>query len=122
VTEGADARVTAVATGRAAEARARALLEAAGLRFVAANVRYRFGELDLVMAEGRTLVFVEVRNRGSMRFGGAAASIDGRKRVRLARAAERYLQQAFGRQEPPPCRFDVIAIEGDTPHWIKAAF
>lgn len=109
------------APGQRAEGRARALLEAAGLAFIAANVRYKVGELDLVMADGETLVFVEVRERASLRFGGAAASIDARKRQRLQRAAERYLQQRAGAR-PPPCRFDVVAFEAGVPHWIKAAF
>lgn len=107
--------------GRRAEGRARRLLEAAGLVFIAANVRYKIGELDLVMADGETLVFVEVRERASLRFGGAAASIDVRKRQRLQRAAQRYLQQRSGAR-PPPCRFDVVAFEAGEPHWIKAAF
>lgn len=114
--------MTTVDLGREAEARARALLEGHGLVFVAGNVRYRFGELDLVMSDRETLVFVEVRDRASSRFGGAAASIDARKRQRLIRAAQRYLQQAFGSRPPPPCRFDVVAIEAGTPHWIRSAF
>lgn len=108
-------------SGQQAEARARSLLEAAGLRFVAANVRYRVGELDLIMRDGETLVFVEVRERGSRRYGGAAASIDWRKQQRLNRAAQRYLLLGFG-SRPPPCRFDVVAFEAGVPHWFKAAF
>ena len=117
----ADTGAAAAAPGRQAETRARALLEAAGLAFVAGNVRYRVGELDLVMRDGGTLVFVEVRERRSLRFGGAAASVDFRKRQRLTRAAQRYLALAFG-PKPPPCRFDVVAFEAGEPHWIKAAF
>ncbi len=114
--------MTTVEAGRSAEARARALLEREGLTFVAGNVRYRFGELDLVMEDGGTLVFVEVRERAGIRFGGAAASIDARKRLRLSRAAQRYLQQAFGSRRVPPCRFDVVAIDAGRPQWIKSAF
>ena len=107
--------------GQRAEARARQLLEAAGLSFVAANVRYRIGELDLVMRDDETLVFVEVRERASLRFGGAAASVDARKRLRLQRAAQRYLQLTYG-ERLPPCRFDVVAFEAGEPHWHKGAF
>ena len=110
-----------LARGRAAEDRARSLLEAAGLAFVAANVRYPFGELDLVMREGATLVFVEVRERATMGYGGAAASVNARKRLRLRRAAQRYLQQ-FHNHRSPPCRFDVVAFEAGDPHWIQGAF
>ena len=104
-----------------AENAARDALLKAGLREVARNVNYRGGELDLVMRDGETLVFVEVRERASRRFGGAAASIDARKRLRLQRAAQRYLQLTYG-ERLPPCRFDVIAFEGGEPHWHKAAF
>ena len=107
--------------GQEAEVRARALLEEAGLVFVASNVRYRVGELDLVMRDGQTLVFIEVRRRASARFGGAAASVDTRKQQRLQRAAQRYLMLTFG-SRPPPCRFDVLAFEAGVPLWIKAAF
>ena len=61
------------AEGARREAQARAHLEAQGLRFRAANVRYRFGELDLVMDAGEMLVFVEVRYRRSGSHGGALA-------------------------------------------------
>lgn len=116
-----EAAVSGDPPGRQAEVRARRLLEAAGLVFVAANVRYRIGELDLVMRDDRTLVFVEVRQRASRRFGGAAASIDAAKQRRIQRAAQRYLQLGFGARLPP-CRFDVVAFEGTEPHWLKSVF
>lgn len=108
--------------GQGAESRARDLLEQSGLRFVAANVRYKVGELDLVMNDGSVLVFVEVRARGSVAFGGAAGSIDRRKRLRLQRAANRYLLQQFGQHAWPACRFDVVAFEPRGPNWIRDAF
>lgn len=109
-------------TGARAEQRARAHLEAAGLRFVAANVRYRLGEVDLVMADGPVAVFVEVRSRRSSAFGGAAASVDGRKQLRVRRAAQCWLQARLGERPWPPCRFDVVAIEAGRLHWLKNAF
>ncbi|MGE0313861.1 MAG: YraN family protein [Lautropia sp.] len=108
--------------GATAEARARAHLQAQGLCFVAANVRYRLGELDLVMRDVDTLVFVEVRSRASMRFGGAAASVDHRKQAKLRRAATLYLQQHYGARAWPACRFDVVAFEAGAPTWIRGAF
>ena len=95
---------------------------AAGLVPVAAKVRYKVGELDLVMRDGQTLVFVEVRARRSMAFGGAAASIDARKQLRLRRAAERYLQVTYGSRTLPPCRFDAVVFEGGRARWIRDAF
>ncbi len=95
---------------------------AAGLVPVARNLRYKVGELDLVMRDGATLVFVEVRARRSLAFGGAAASVDARKQMRLRRAAQCYLQAAFGQRAWPACRFDVVAFEAGEPRWLKAAF
>jgi putative endonuclease len=104
---------------------ARRELERAGLRLRAANVRYRFGELDLVMDDGEVLAFIEVRYRRGSGFGGGAASVDARKRARLARAAAAYLaaNPTLARR---PCRFDVVSIGGDAAapslDWIRNAF
>lgn len=110
------------AEGARREAQARAHLEAQGLRFRAANVRYRFGELDLVMDAGEMLVFVEVRYRRSGSHGGALASIGVAKRQRLWQAAQAYLA-ANPALAHRPCRFDVVAIEGQGPterlHWLQ---
>jgi putative endonuclease len=106
--------------GDAKERLARAYLEHQGLIHVAHNVRCRQGEIDLVMRDGGTLVFVEVRYRRSERFGGASGSIDRRKQARLSAAAAYYLQRYPTRL---PCRFDVIAIgDGDRVDWIRNAF
>ncbi|RMG57313.1 MAG: YraN family protein [Gammaproteobacteria bacterium] len=105
--------------GQAAERRARAHLERHGLRCEAVNWHCRHGELDLVMRDGDTIVFVEVRYRSRAAYGGAAASIDPRKQQKLLRAARHYLA-GLGTQ--PPARFDVVAIEGDRLHWIVDAF
>lgn len=113
------------AIGAQAEQRARAWLEAEGLVFIAANWRAHFhkqaGEIDLVMRDRDTLVFVEVRKRARRDFGGAAASVDGIKQMKLVRAARAYLA-ARVRGPEPPCRFDVVAIEGDRIEWIRDAF
>ncbi len=66
-----------------------------------------------------TLVFVEVRSRRDTSFGGAAASVDATKQRRIVRAAQHYLRQLSAL---PPCRFDVVAIDGDRIEWIPAAF
>lgn len=85
-------------------------------------MRYRGGEIDLVMIDGTDFVFVEVRSRASARFGGAAASVDLRKQRRLALAAQLFLSGRFGPRAWPACRFDVVAIEGERLHWIRSAF
>ncbi|MDO5506263.1 MAG: YraN family protein [Pseudoxanthomonas suwonensis] len=113
------------AEGRRAETTAREHLIAHGLALVAANVRYRGGELDLVMRDGGQLVFVEVRYRRSDAFGGAAASVDAGKQRRLVLAAQLFLQQ-HPRHAALPCRFDVVTVQGPGPvpelHWIRNAF
>ena len=84
-------RSTPAATGRAAEDRALKELSAAGLRLVARNFRCRLGEIDLVMREGDTLVFVEVRQRRSARFGDAAESVTAAKQRKLQAAAALFV-------------------------------
>ncbi|WP_101926220.1 MULTISPECIES: YraN family protein [Luteimonas] len=111
--------------GAAAEARACAHLQAAGLTLVARNVACRGGELDLVMRDGDAVVFVEVRHRRSAFFGGGAASVDAGKRRRLVHAAQQFLQDDRSLRERP-CRFDVVETGGtpDAPtlQWIRDAF
>jgi hypothetical protein len=108
--------------GQKAEQRARTILEQAGLVFIAANVRYKLGEIDLVMREGPIIVFVEVRARASLGWGGAAGSIDGRKQQRIIRAAQLWMQAHCGSHGWPPCRFDVVAFEAGRMNWIQQAF
>jgi putative endonuclease len=128
--------MTATATGldtRVAGARyediALAHLERAGLALVARNFNCRHGELDLVMNDRGTLVFVEVRyRRGSgarTNFGDGIDSVSAAKRAKLVRAASMFLASQ-PRLAQRTCRFDVIAIAGDetTPSldWCKNAF
>lgn len=96
-------------------------LTAKGLRVIERNYRCRLGEIDLVAREGETTVFVEVRQRASSAFGGAAASITAAKRQRLLRAARHYLASL---RTLPQCRFDALLIQGDPPQieWVRNAF
>lgn len=106
--------------GERSETLACRFLEGQGLELVERNWRSRFGEIDLVFREGVTIVFVEVRLRTSAAFGGAAESIDRRKRARLLAAARLYLA---GRRERP-CRFDVVLLKRLDPpdiEWIRDA-
>ncbi|MHB1085722.1 MAG: YraN family protein [Thiobacillus sp.] len=106
--------------GQSAEKRAEAFLESRGLIFIARNWRCRFGEIDLIMQDGATRVFVEVRLRSRNDFGGAAASVTPAKQKKLLAAARQYLTT---QKTLPPCRFDVVALSGDAPpDWIKNAF
>ncbi len=100
---------------------AAAFLRARGLTILERNYRCRLGEIDLVAREGGTTVFVEVRQRASSAFGGAAASITSAKRLKLLRAARHYMSRL---RTLPECRFDALLIEGEPPQieWIRNAF
>ena len=109
-------------TGDAWELKARRWLEGKGLRFVAANVRGRGGEIDLIMKDGQTIVFVEVRYRQSSRFGGAAASVTLAKHQTLLQTAHLWLARHNGSFDTVDCRFDVVAFTGNAIDWLKNAF
>ena len=117
---------TTKSVGDGGEARALAHLLRHGLVLVQRNYRVaagpnaRGGEIDLILRDrDGTLVFAEVRARRDAGFGGAAASIGVVKRRRLVFAAQHFLRTL---RSTPPCRFDVVTIEGDRIEWLKAAF
>jgi putative endonuclease len=119
-------RVTRQERGQAAEDAALAHLQHAGLTLVARNYRVargpgaRGGEIDLILRDrDGTLVFVEVRARADRRHGGAAASIGAAKRASLLLAARHFLARL---RAVPPCRFDVVALDGDELQWLRGAF
>lgn len=116
-------RATTRTRGNAAEDAALAHLRAAGLRLVERNYRTPGrggGEIDLILrAPDGTLVFVEVRSRAVGTHGGAAASVGALKQRRIVLAARHYLLR---HRSPPPCRFDVVAIDGERIDWLPAAF
>jgi putative endonuclease len=112
--------------GEAAETLALALLQRAGLRLVERNYRVargphaRAGEVDLIMRDrDGTLVFVEVRSRATAAHGGAAATVGAAKQRRIVYAAQHYLLRW---PSPPPCRFDVVAVDAGEATWMRAAF
>ena len=112
--------------GDAAEALALRHLLRRGLTLVQRNYRVargpraRGGEVDLIMRErDGTLVFVEVRARRSAAHGGAAASVTGLKQRSLVYAAQHFLARLAS---VPPCRFDVVAVDGGDVQWLQAAF
>lgn len=101
--------------GRRWEQAALAYLQRHGLVLVEANFQCKGGEIDLIMQDGETLVFVEVRQRAGTAHGGAAASITPAKIRRMVRAAQLYL---MGLPVEPPCRFDVVAIDAGQLEWL----
>ncbi len=126
VTTKLTSKLTAKERGDAGEERALTHLQRHGLTLVqrnyrvAAGPRLRGGEVDLILRErDGTLVFVEVKARQTAAFGGAAASVSASKQRSLVLAAQHYLRAW---PSPPPCRFDVVAIEGERIEWLRGAF
>lgn len=104
------------AQGRLAEDCAADFLRQKGLSLLQRNARYTVGELDLVLRDGDTLVFAEVRQRKSNLFGGAAQSIDRRKMRKCALAAQCWLKQ-HPQLAHLPCRFDAVLLTGTENNW-----
>ena len=105
--------------GRRAETLAAEHLIANGLTIIDRNFRTRFGEIDLIARDGATLVFVEVRMRSSVAYGGGIESISSAKRARLIAAAKGYLAML---KREPPCRFDAVVMQrlaADSVEWRR---
>ena len=109
------------ALGTAGEDAAAAWYEAHGYRVLAKNWRCRDGELDLVLAQRRTIVFCEVKNRSSDAFGVPAEAVTRAKQARIRRLAARWLEEAAPFR-PVEIRFDVVAILGGALEVIEGAF
>ena len=106
--------------GAQAEDLALQFLLSQGLQLRTRNYACRMGEIDLVMQDGTALVFVEVRQRTSSAYGGAAQSITARKRMRLLAAARHFLARE---RAQPPCRFDAVLVNAKLElEWIRDAF
>lgn len=96
----------------------------AGLIPLARNVRCRTGEIDLIMRDDNTLVFIEVRARNNTEYGGAAVSIDYKKRNKILRSAALLLPALTERHwngQTPIVRFDVVAFDNNEMTWLRAA-
>lgn len=107
--------------GADAEQIAATYLQQQGLTLISSNYHCRFGEIDLIMRDGKTLVFVEVRMRSNASFGGAGMSITLSKQQKLTRTAEHYLQQ----HGSAACRFDVVLMTKpsiENIEWLRNAF
>ncbi|GLS92004.1 UPF0102 protein [Psychromonas marina] len=107
--------------GVVAEKKALAYLIEQGLTLLHQNYYCRFGEIDLIMLDQDTLVFIEVRYRKNSDFGGALASISATKQRKIIKTATHYLTQLASE---PYCRFDAVALNDSdsTPLWVKDAF
>jgi putative endonuclease len=112
--------------GQRAEDAAAAFLQAQGLVLLQRNYRCRMGELDLIAQQAPdVLVIAEVRLRSRLDYGGGAASVDARKRLRIVRTSRHLLmkQPQLARLR---VRFDVLDLhpQGDGHHidWLRGAF
>ncbi|MFI4962706.1 MAG: YraN family protein [Legionellales bacterium] len=110
-------------SGRIAEDKALDYLRNKGLTLSTRNYNCRVGEIDLIMRDKEYLVFIEVRSRSSMRFGGAIASITHAKRQKIMKATSFYLM-THKMYDKVPLRFDVVSIDGASGDitWLKDAF
>ncbi len=111
--------------GTAYESLALSHLQKAGLTLLARNYTCRLGEIDLVMREKQSVVFIEVRYRKSAEHGTGAATIGATKRTKLIRTAKLYLQE-HPRLATSTCRFDAVTISGDMEapdiRWLRSVF
>lgn len=113
--------------GQTFEQRAISFLQTNGLKLIAKNLRCRAGEIDCVMLDKNTLVFIEVRQRSQQHLSNAAASITKNKQRKIKLAANYYLPKLchhLGLTSTPFCRFDVVTFDGEEqkPQWLLNAF
>ncbi|OED40132.1 YraN family protein [Endozoicomonas sp. (ex Bugula neritina AB1)] len=110
-----------------AEKLALRLLKKQGLQLIIGNFACRTGEIDLIMLDGDTLVFIEVRFRSNRHFGSAPSTITSKKQLKIRKTAAYYLQK-HPQHNHRTCRFDVVAVSGNDAapkkslEWIKNAF
>lgn len=97
-----------------------------GLQLIEHNWHSRYGEIDIIMLDSETLVFIEVRYRKNATFGSAFETVNASKQQKIARTAQAYLLQHPHWQEHA-CRFDVVAVHSIANNrfgfnWLQHAF
>ena len=122
-------KATHLKQGEDAEAACCNYLRSQGLKLVIKNFSCRHGEIDIIMLDQKTLVFIEVRYRKNNNFGGGLESITAAKQQKLRKTAELYLQQ---NNQYKNARFDVVSMSKNnqtklnkqqyTFNWIENAF
>jgi len=112
--------------GQITENYAEQYLSKQGLILIERNFHSRQGEIDIVMLDGDTYVFIEVKYRKSKEFGGAIAAVSASKQKKIKHCITFYLHQSDINEYNTPCRIDVVALEGDITQpdvtWLKNAF
>ncbi len=94
--------------GKKGEEIARSYLEKNGYEIITANYRTKYGEIDLIARDGKTLVFIEVKTRTQIKFGSPFDALTESKRLNISRVALHYLMTHGGTEQPS--RFDVVAV------------
>ena len=119
-------KVTSTDKGKLTEQLAADYLISQGLTFVERNFHCRNGEIDLIMLDGDTYVFVEVKYRKSNSFGGAVAAISASKQQKIKHCVTYYLQHVGLNEYSTCCRVDVVTLDGQIAQpklaWLKNAF
>lgn len=108
------------AKGSCYERQAGRYLEDKGYRILQYNYRCRIGEIDIVAQDGQTLVFCEVKYRGTLHYGSPLSAVGRQKQRTIARCAGYYLME--NRIGECPCRFDVIGISPEEVRHVENAF
>lgn len=113
-------------TGKITEQIAADYLILQNLTKIDQNFHSKYGEIDLIMTDGHTYIFVEVKYRKNANFGGSLVSVNQSKQEKLRLCAKFYLQQKQLNEYNTPCRFDIVALEGDIKkpniNWLQNAF
>ena len=113
-------------TGQEQEVKAACFLKTQGYQILERNYRCKKGEIDLIAREGQYLVFVEVKYRKDDKKGYPAQAVDQRKQQKIRKSAMIYLKKNHltekGLDIYTPCRFDVVAIEGEEIRLYRDAF
>lgn len=92
-------------------------LKGKGYKIIAMNHKNKLGEIDIIAKDKEYLVFIEVKTRYSRKFGDPLEAVDERKQYKIRNIATMYLK--INRLLDAPCRFDVIAILGDSDDDIR---
>jgi len=95
--------------GRFGEDLAVDFLRKQGYEILRTNFRCRFGEIDIIAKEGKTIVFVEVKTRKSLKFGLPSESVNFKKQLHIKRVAEYFIAYHLS-QGKYLYRFDVVEI------------
>lgn len=107
--------------GNVMEEKAADFLRKEGYRILKRNYRCKVGEIDLIVTDGRYLIFVEVKFRKNVASGTPQEAVTYYKQRKISKTAAWYLTEN-GLDLYTPCRFDIVAIEGERVSHIKDAF